>query len=331
MDGKRFTINNIPTGIYTLVITDANALSSTVTPISISNNIPITIDSFAIKNPTCADRNNGYVNIKGVSGGIAPYLFKWSNFVSGIQLDSIGGLASNVYTVTISDLTGYEKVISETLSVDTLKMNLQITRDASCAQIKDGSAVITAVGGTPFTTGQPYEFSLNGNNSIRFTSPHTINNLGSGDFTLIVKDAIFCDTDVRVFNMPFNRTVEMSLDVTDVTCNGSDDGKIKVTASPYYINYTFLPLINFPNLGITKTDTFEVENIPAGNYAYRVLDAAGCKDTLFFTINRPDTLKINPAVVQPNCTTTGSITLNPSGGTGPYDYTWNPVRSRKSK
>lgn len=136
VDGERFTINNIPTGIYTLVITDANALSSTVTPISISDNIAITIDSFAIRNPTCADRSNGYINIKGVSGGISPYQFKWSNFISGIQLDSIGGLSSNTYSVTISDFNGCEKIVSHTLSVDTLRMNLQITRDASCTQIK---------------------------------------------------------------------------------------------------------------------------------------------------------------------------------------------------
>ena len=149
-DGERFTINNISTGIYTLVITDSNALSSTITPISISDNLPITIDSFAIKNPTCSDRNNGYINIKGVSGGISPYLFKWSNFISGVQLDSIGGLASNTYTVTISDFNGCEKLVTQTLSIDTLKMNLQITKDASCTQIKDGSAVITAIGGTPW-------------------------------------------------------------------------------------------------------------------------------------------------------------------------------------
>jgi len=327
VDGERFTINNISTGIYTLVITDANALSSTVTPISISDNIAITIDSFAIRNPTCADRSNGYINIKGVSGGISPYLFKWSNFISGIQLDSIGGLSSNTYSVTISDFNGCEKIVSHTLSVDTLRMNLQITRDASCTQIKDGSAVITAVGGTPWTIGRPYEFSLNGNNWIRFTPPHTINNLGSGNFTLTVKDSIFCDTDVTVYNMPFNRTVEMSLDITDAKCNGSDDGQIEITASPYSVDYTFLPLINFPNLGIIKTDTFKVAGIPAGNYAYRVLDAAGCKDTLFFTINEPDSLKINPTIVQPDCATTGSITLNPTGGTGIYTYKWDPVQA----
>lgn len=119
----------------------------------------------------------------------------------------------------------------------------------------------------------------------------------------------------------------MTIDKTDALCKGSADAEIKITASPYSIDYTFLPLINFPNLGIEKTDTFSVNSIGAGNYAYRVLDADGCRDTLFFTINEPDSLKINPVVVQPNCTTTGSITVAPNGGTGSYSYTWDPVQA----
>ena len=326
-DGERFTINNIPTGVYTLMITDVNSLTATINPISISDNIPLTIDSIATKNPTCFDRKNGFINIERVNGGITPYTFQWSNLLSGIQLDSIGALSPDTYTVTITDFNGCEKTQMFTLSLDTLKMNLTITKDASCIEVKDGRVSINATGGTAWVTGQPYEFSLNGNNWIRFTPPHTISNLGTGSFTLNVRDALFCDTDAMAFNMPFNRTVNMTIDKTDALCKGSADAEIKITASPYSIDYTFLPLINFPNLGIEKTDTFSVNSIGAGNYAYRVLDADGCRDTLFFTINEPDSLKINPVVIQPNCTTTGSITVAPNGGTGSYSYTWDPVQA----
>jgi len=326
-DGERFTINNIPVGVYTLMITDANLLTASINPISVSDNIPLTLDSIATRNPTCADRKNGYINIEKVNGGITPYTFQWSTLLSGIQLDSIGALSADTYTVTITDFNGCEKTQMFTLSLDTMKMNLTITKDASCIEVKDGSVSITASGGTAWVTGQPYEFSLNGNNWIRFTPPHTISNLGTGTFTLNVRDSLFCDTDAMAFNIPFNRMVNMTINKTDALCKGSADAELKITASPYSIDYTFLPLINFPNLGIIKTDTFSVNNIGAGNYAYRVLDADGCRDTLFFSINEPDSLKINPVVVQPNCTTSGSITVAPNGGTGSYNYTWDPVQA----
>lgn len=122
--------------------------------------------------------------------------------LSGIQLDSIGALSPDTYTVTITDFNGCEKTQMFTLSLDTLKMNLTITKDASCIEVKDGRVSINATGGTAWVTGQPYEFSLNGNNWIRFTPPHTISNLGTGSFTLNVRDALFCDTDAMAFNMP---------------------------------------------------------------------------------------------------------------------------------
>ncbi len=325
-DGERVTISNIPQTTYTIQITDSNLLVTTAGPITVSNSLPITFDTPIVKSPTCADRKNGLIELPNVDG-VTPLRYEWSNLVSGgAGYNKISDLQVGTYTVTITDFGGCKKSETFTLSLDTLKMNAIITRDASCSQVKDGRVEISVTGGTPWKMGQPYEFSLNGNNWIRFTSPHIINNLGTGNFTLNVRDSLFCDTDVKVLFMPVDRIVEMSVAVKDATCYGVKDAEIELTASPYSVNYTYLPIIGFPDLGIIKTDTLKAGNLGAGNYGYRVIDAAGCKDTLFFTILQPDSLKLNPVIKQPDCTSAGTITLNPTGGTGNFSFNWNPAQ-----
>ena len=327
LDGQRTTIPNIPEGMYTIVITDSNNLMATAGPFTISNSIPITYDTPKVSDPTCADRKNGSIEIPNIAG-LSPFTYKWSNLVSGTDTYSkLTGLSKGIYTVTITDFGGCEVQRTFELKLDTLKLTLDITRNASCNQpsVKDGRVSISGIGGTPYKGSMPYEFSLNGNNWIKFTPPHTINNLPAGDFTIIIRDSLFCDTDAEVFNMPFNKTIDMKALTTDISCFGAIDGEVKLTASPYSVDYTFLPLIGYPNLGMPKIDTFKISDLPKGNYAYRLLDNSGCKDTVFFSINEPAIIAINPSLVQPDCTGPGSITLAPSGGTGSFKYKWLPA------
>ncbi|HMU06153.1 MAG TPA: SprB repeat-containing protein, partial [Saprospiraceae bacterium] len=159
---------------------------------------------------------------------------------------------------------------------------------------------------------------------VRFTPPFSITNIAGGNFTLNVRDTLGCDTDVRTFTMPVDRVINMTFEKTDISCFGANDGSVIMTASPI-AEYSFLPLIGFPSLGpILRDDTLTYLNLGPNDYAYRVLDIEGCKDTIFFSIIEPEPLVLNEVIVNPGCSTVGSITLNPSGGTPPYIYTWDP-------
>lgn len=325
-DAQRILLPNLPLGLYTLNVTDNIGNSIAPKIISVSDNFPLKIDASIVKNPSCADRNNGYISISSVSGGITPYNFEWSNLIGGINVDSIGQLSINKYSVTITDNEGCQILKDFELAVDTLKMGVQITKNATCDQsnVRDGSISITASGGSPFVIGQPYEYSLNGGNFVRFTPPFTISNFRAGSFTILVRDTLNCDADVQTFIMPANKKIDMTFEKEDISCFGLVDGRIILTASPYSVDYTFQPLAGFPNLGTVKSDTFTISNMIAANYAYRVIDADGCRDTVFFTIVEPAAITLSDVVVEPACSTPGSITVNPQGGTGPYDYLWDP-------
>jgi gliding motility-associated-like protein len=324
--GERVTIPNIPQANYTIVITDNAGLTYNLGPILISNSFPFFIDSINVKNPSCVDRANGMITIASLNEGVQPFTYQWSNLISGTNFNTINELGSGEYFVTITDGSGCALKDSFTLVIDTLKLNLQITQDASCADVRNGRITFGATGGTNWEIGQPYEYQLNSGNWQRFIPPFSITNIAGGNFTFSVRDSLSCNTDVQTFTMPVDRIINMTLEKTDISCFGANDGSVIMTASPL-AEYTFIHIQNFPMLGPqVRTDTLSFTNLGPGNYGYRVLDIEGCKDTVYFSIIEPDPILLNEVIVNPGCSTVGSITLNPSGGTPPYRYTWDPIQ-----
>jgi gliding motility-associated-like protein len=60
--------------------------------------------SFAFKAPSCPGRNDGYVVIKDITGGMEPYSVNLNN--AGITADSIGNLAPGSYELYVEDVNG---------------------------------------------------------------------------------------------------------------------------------------------------------------------------------------------------------------------------------
>lgn len=321
IDGQRTTINNIPEGNYTISVTDANGLNAVSTPINISNNLPLKVDSFLIINPTCFDKKNGMINLKGVSGGITPYNYEWSNFLSGgDSFRKISGLKIDTYTVTITDFSGCQKKEEFTLNVDTLKYNIAVKDTASCVGARNGSFIINASGGSPYKNFN-YQYRVNGTIWRNFNSPADIPLIGSGNYNVEVKDSLGCSV-TRAITMPFLKTVSIDLiEKKDISCFGKTDGSVMLLAQPG-TGYAYIPNPNIPSG--TLGGVFIADNLPKGSYSVTVRDGAGCTANITYTISEPEVITIIPTVVQPECITSGSITLNPTGGTGAYTYNWLP-------
>ncbi|MBK9733846.1 MAG: SprB repeat-containing protein [Saprospiraceae bacterium] len=308
MDGQRITISNIPQTNYNIVLTDANGFMYAIPTITVSNSEPLIYDVPLVKNETCFDRKNGSINIPNVNGGISPYTFEWSNYISGKNVNSISNLSTGSYFVTITDATGC--IVKDTfkLVLDTLRLDVVFTKLASCKEMKNGIITINVTGGSSWKLGQPYEYSLNSNNWIRFTPPISIAGIGLGNFNLNVKDSLFCDTDNKTYVMPVEKVLNLAVSKTDESCGGRKDGMATLTCSPYSDKYTyrFLPL--FPNLGVSpKTDTFKIIDISPGNYGYSVIDEDGCKDSVYFSIITASKILLDSVITQPDCATAGSI------------------------
>lgn len=318
-DGQRETITGMLQGNYTLIVTDAAGLNTSRT-FNISNNLPIMIDSSSAKAPTCIGKRNGIIDIKGVSGGLTPYQYEWSNLISGLK--TIDGLNPGIYTVTITDFTGCKKIENFDLNIDTLKFDLVVRDSTECNNARTGIITIENVtGGTPFAFG--YQYVLNNfGNPKTLTSSLNITGIAAGNNTVRVSDSVGCIVD-KIINVPIRKVVNIdTVAFVPISCFGRNDGSIRLRARPGQ-GYGYIPSANILDSG-NQGGTFIAENMGPGNYSVIARDNFGCTDTFRFSMVQPDPILINADVVQPDCVNTGSITLNPTGGTGTYAYAWTP-------
>ncbi|MBK9255450.1 MAG: gliding motility-associated C-terminal domain-containing protein [Saprospiraceae bacterium] len=322
MDGERVTIDPIPMNTYNIVITDALGANITIGPITVSDNVPITYDTPIEKNTSCANLSNGFIVLRNIQGGTSPYRYSWSNFIAGVSNDSIrvDNLESGTYKVTITDFGGCVRTDSFTLSIDTLRLDVTII-PASCADVNNGRIILNATGGTPFSNGQ-YQYSLNNGTFFKFSNGFALNNRPTGPINLRVTDSLSCLAIFEPIFIPFERTLVAQTDsIKNVSCFGAADGTAQISITPL-TNYLFtFEGETVGNIG----NTFTTPPVGPGNYTINARDLQGCRASVSFQISEPDKLELNPTIVQPNCTPSGSITLNPTGGTGTYRYNWSPA------
>ncbi|HLP49245.1 MAG TPA: gliding motility-associated C-terminal domain-containing protein, partial [Chitinophagales bacterium] len=101
---------------------------------------------------------------------------------------------------------------------------------------------------------------------------------------------------------------------------GASDGAIDVTVT------NAVPTVTYA--WFTGQNTQDISGIPQGSYTVTVTDGNNCTAIGSFVVNEPAALVLTqPTIVQVLCFggNTGSITVNNTGGTGPFSYTWNPV------
>ena len=101
------------------------------------------------------------------------------------------------------------------------------------------------------------------------------------------------------------------------SCYGAADGSATVLASGGSGNYAYL--------WSTGDTTATAAELVAGTYSVTVEDGNGCTQVASATITEPTELAVNATATPEtaNGANDGSATAAPSGGTAPYQYSWN--------
>ena len=155
----------------------------------------------------------------------------------------------------------------------------------------------------------------------------SFDNLAPGNYRVVVSDATGCltkdSTDILVLSDPPSVSITGE-NATDLSCNGSDDGSITITASGGTGAYTF---ILSPGGVSNSTGTFN--NLAPGNYSVEVTDVHSCPNATsnILTISEPDILEFTSATSENiSCfgANDGTVTVTASGGTPPYSFTISP-------
>jgi uncharacterized repeat protein (TIGR01451 family) len=112
--------------------------------------------------------------------------------------------------------------------------------------------------------------------------------------------------------------------VTNVLCNGGNNGAITLTVSGGTSPYTF----SWTGPNSFASTTQNPTNLSAGQYAVTVTDIVGCSAVTNITIAQPTVIQVAPGIGLLTVTcfgqSDGFINLpTPTGGTPPYTYSWS--------
>lgn len=297
-------LNNLSPGTYTVTITDENQCQEVLQTV-LASPLNFIVESVVATPTSCFGGMDGAITIT-VSGGMPPINFAWSD--GGPNLNQRLDLLAGDYTITITDQDGCEEVVMASV-FDPNPINLSVTAtNVRCNGEANGSATAVASGGGGGIT---FAWSNNQNGP-------TINNLNAGTYFVTATDASGCTmVDTVVVSQPNPLTV--IFDAKQINCFGGSDGSI--TASPLGGNGGFTYLWNDP----LNTTNNTLENASAGTYTVTITDMLGCTIVDSSTLISPPVFSsvLFPDLISCFGAADGGATVNPLGGTPPYNYVWS--------
>ncbi|MBK6947643.1 MAG: gliding motility-associated C-terminal domain-containing protein [Haliscomenobacter sp.] len=235
---------------------------------------------------------------------------------------TLQGLVSGAYTVQILDQNGCAATCSFQVEepVCPLTATIVLASKISCFQANNGVLAAQAANGTG-----PFSYSWTGPSPVFDTD--TLRALQSGTYALTVTDAIGCrDSATFLLAEPSPLAVSCTVLSEALTVGGSE-GRARIAFS----GGTGAIRIDWggPQPGVIERigpDSLIVGGLNAGTYALVFTDSNNCQETCGFSISDPVcAFQVDAQSRQPSCSgaSDGQIVVIPSGGTGPYHYSWS--------
>ncbi|MBI2966991.1 MAG: gliding motility-associated C-terminal domain-containing protein [Bacteroidetes bacterium] len=297
------TVTGLSAGIYRVTITDSYSCIQTDS-FDLTQPVPLSVLT-STTDATCGSPD-GTVTAS-VIGGTQPYYYLWDD-PSAQTGSTATGLSAGSYNVTVTDNPGCTGAASAMVNNTIPQVSVDTIIGASCTDVCDGISAVTASGGTP-----PYTY-LWDNGEINFYAV----SLCPGLHQVTVLDSNSCISSATMTIGSPDTLEVFILSVSNVTCNGMNNGIITVTASGGTAPYSYQ--WNDPLNQTASTAT----GLSPGNYYVTVADNNGCIVSTAQSVSEPAVLIISISSTNASCgVSNGTATANPSGGTPPYSYQWN--------
>ncbi len=328
---------NLPSGTYTVTVTDASGQIETCSINIALSACPLTIVDVQQLATDCSGTNNTIIRLT-IAGNDGAITTVWSggNGISAFDgMQEAGPLPPGFYFVTVGDQSGCPAITEGPIIVtDPGPVDFGVTGNFSASPCQNDARLDVTVngGGSP-----PYDIVL-----IDWNTDAELNRItaqsagttvsfedlaggGAPDYAVYIVDALGCET-VRTFN-PITAGQVPSLmlnpgdqQIVPPLCNGDSTAQLTILASggtgPYDYRW-----IDYPQLatGRVLADGPNQTDLLAGNYLIEISDANGCLDsaTLIVPEGESPTIACGPTTLAtPN--QGGSVTLSLSGGVAPY-------------
>ncbi len=260
---------------------------------------------------TCGGTCNGSATVSP-TGGSSPYTYFWT---AGTPTNAsiTSGLCAGVVTATVVDTKSCVATYSTNIIQPPATTVTVARTNLTCGNICNGSATVTAIGGT-----SPFTFTLLPS-GVSTTS--VITGLCVGNYSVVAADAQGCSKTIT-FTITSPPTLTATPTQTNITCSGLCNGVINLNSTggtaPY--NYTWLPaLSNSPNQS----------SLCVGPYTYTITDVLGCLYSNTVTITQPPASSLTVTKTDVTCfgLCNASATVITNGGTPTHSFTWTPAPS----
>lgn len=317
-------IDYLVAGTYSLTVIDANGCSRG-TSITLVAPPPLTAQATATTyaqgfNISCSSESDGAIGLQP-SGGTLPYAVQWNGPGGYTSNDmQITGLQAGTYTAQLTDGNNCSHTVTIVLNAPApLQANIATT-DIACHAGATGAMDLDIQGGSSGYTilwSGPGTFTANGQH---------LTGLVAGTYNVVVRDANNCQASATaIIAQPSPLLLQAA--VTTTACQGANTGAIDLSVSGGTGTYTY-QWTGFPAF---SANTQDIQELFAGAYTVVVTDAAGCTSATTYNVGEPDLFEISAVLgnttggyhVSCPTATDGSIEVEVSGGTGPYNYFWN--------
>lgn len=295
-------------GIYTLVVTDSRGCTAMITT-TVNEPLPIAI-TFRNYAVSCRDGSDGQA-VAVVTGGNGGYTFSWQ---TGASQDSIFGLTSGPYDITVTDQQGCMATATTMIDQPSNALTASVMQTAlGCFNTSTNAATVSPMGGTT-----PYTFAWSNAESNASATA-----LPAGAVTVTVTDANNCE-EILPIAIDQHPEVTANLLATLPSCNDRVDGQMG--AAP------------MGGVGMNDNDyTFEwstgsnaivITNLP-GNTLYRltVTDPIGCTGEVERFLAAPPSISFTATEDPVDCfgNSTGGLNITNINGpnVGNFNLQWS--------
>jgi len=300
-------------------VRDNNGCVTNGSTLTINEPTLLTIDSETPTDITCNGAADGTITIS-VSGGTAPYEYSIDGGVTFVSNGgSFTGLSAGKYDVSVRDNNGCVTNGSTPTITDPPILTVSGTgTDVTVNSGNDGTIDITVTGGT-----LPYIFSwttIDGNGLVPEDEDQT--GLTAGNYDVTITDKNGCTVNDS-FTISEPGALNLTAVLTDISCNGDNDGTIDITVSggttPYTYNWT---TTDGTGLVLNSEDQ---TGLGPGTYHVTVSDINSVTADSSFTISEPIAMVVVVQVTNISCNGEGDgqAQVGVTGGSGTIVFNWS--------
>ena len=255
---------------------------------------------------SCNGGTDGAVTATASGGLSTLYAYSWSN---GMSTATISGLNAMSYTVIVSS-GGCTATDAVTLTEPAPIGAVVTVTDATTAGGTDGTATAVVSPSSSYT----YLW----NNASQTNQTATGYSAGTATVTVTENSGNSCSQVASgVVADPASCNITVSLNVTNISCNGATDGEVTAVASggpSTLYSYSWSNGMSTATISALNTMSYTV-----------TVNSGSCSATNAVTLTEPSVLNLTMSSTLITCKggSDGTATTAVSGGTTPYTYTWS--------